>query len=56
MSSPWRVILPPLASLLLALILPAWVMVEATSSMTPPLLTIAEAEIRPVFLMTELIS
>ena len=57
MSSPCTVILPPLAfdPLPLALTVPFWVIVDATSSMMPPLLTIDEAEIRPVFLMTELI-
>ena len=56
MSSPCKVILPPSAfdPLPLAFIVPAWVMVDATSSMMPPLLTAEEAEIRPVFLITEL--
>ena len=56
MSSPCKVILPPsaLLPLPLALIVPFWLIVDATSSMMPPLLCSEEAEMRPVFLITEL--
>ena len=42
--------------MLLALTVPAWVTLAATNSITPPLLTMVDAEIRPVFLITEPIS